>query len=80
MYMEQLSSTPPDAASLQPIVAPTLDEGPHLSYTVQWFFFSLCVVVGWVLAVRRSAASRSGKPPKKRKSAYIPIADDQSVS
>jgi cytochrome oxidase assembly protein ShyY1 len=79
MYIEQLESTPADAASLQPIVAPTLDEGPHLSYTMQWFFFSLCVVVGWVLAVRRSAASRSGKPAKKRKSAYIAIADDQSV-
>ena len=28
LYVEQLDSTPPDAASLQPIVAPTLDEGP----------------------------------------------------
>ena len=79
MYIEQLDSTPADAASLQPIVAPTLDEGPHLSYTIQWFIFSICVVVGWVLAVRRSAASRSGKPAKRRKSAYIPIADDESV-
>jgi cytochrome oxidase assembly protein ShyY1 len=80
MYVEQLESAPPDATSLEPIVAPTLDEGPHLSYTVQWFIFSACVIVGWVLAVRRSLATRSGKPPKKRRSAYIPIADDESVS
>src|SRR3954452_7665788 len=79
MYIEQLDSTPRDAGSLEPIVAPTLDEGPHLSYTIQWFIFSVCVLAGWVLAVRRSAASRSGKPAKRRKSAYIPIADDQSV-
>ncbi len=76
MYVEQLESTPPDDASLQPIVAPTLDEGPHLSYTIQWFIFSICVIVGWVLAVRRSIALRSGKVAKKRKSSYIPIADE----
>jgi len=80
MYVEQLESAPPDAKSLEPIVAPTLDEGPHLSYTIQWFIFSGCVIVGWVLAVRRSLATRSGKPTKKRRSAYIPIADDESVS
>jgi cytochrome oxidase assembly protein ShyY1 len=80
MYVEQLESAPADAASLQPIVAPTLDEGPHLSYTIQWFIFSGCVIVGWVLAVRRSIATRSGKVAKKRRSAYIPIADDESVS
>ena len=79
MYIEQLDSTPADASSLEPIVAPALDEGPHLSYTIQWFIFSVCVLVGWVLAVRRSAAIRSGKPAKRRKSAYIPIAEDQSV-
>jgi cytochrome oxidase assembly protein ShyY1 len=76
MYLEQLESNPPDDASLQPIVAPTLDEGPHLSYTIQWFIFSICVMVGWVLAVRRSIATRSGAPAKKRRSSYIPIAED----
>ena len=60
--------------------APTLDEGPHLSYTIQWFIFSICVIVGWVLAVRRSMAMRSGKVVKKRRSAYIPIADERSES
>ncbi|MEY2581526.1 MAG: hypothetical protein QOE09_1375 [Ilumatobacteraceae bacterium] len=79
MYVEQLESSPPDAAALEPIVAPTLDEGPHLSYTIQWFIFSVCVLAGWVLAVRRSLAVRSGKVSKKR-SAYIPIADEDSVS
>jgi cytochrome oxidase assembly protein ShyY1 len=76
MYVQQLKPTPP----LEEIAAPTLDEGPHLSYTIQWFIFSGCVIVGWVLAVRRSLATRSGKPTKKRRSAYVPIADDESAS
>jgi cytochrome oxidase assembly protein ShyY1 len=82
MYVDQepTRSTPPDAKSLEPIVAPnTSDEGPHLSYTIQWFIFSACALAGWGLAVRKSIATRSGKPPKKRKSAYVPIAEDQSV-
>jgi cytochrome oxidase assembly protein ShyY1 len=78
MYVEaQFAATP----AFQPIVGPdTSDEGPHLSYTIQWFIFSVCVMVGWVLAVRRSIATRSGKVTKKRRSGYIPIADDESVS
>jgi cytochrome oxidase assembly protein ShyY1 len=41
-----------------PVPAPTLDEGPHLSYAAQWFIFAVCVLIGWVLAVRRSIRSR----------------------
>jgi cytochrome oxidase assembly protein ShyY1 len=82
MYVDQepTRSTPPDAKSLEPILAPnTSDEGPHLSYTIQWFIFSACALAGWGLAVSRSMATRSGKPPRKRKSAYVPIAEDESV-
>jgi cytochrome oxidase assembly protein ShyY1 len=42
-----------------PVVLPELDNGPHLSYAIQWFIFSVCVVIGWVLAVRRSLAVRA---------------------
>ncbi len=80
MYVEQVKSTPADADSLQPIVPPNPGEGPHLSYAIQWFVFSACVIAGWVLAVRRSIALRSGKTAKKRESAYIPIADETSAS
>lgn len=59
MYVELVDSSPPEPASLPtPLDEPTLGEGSHLSYTVQWFIFSLCAVVGWVFAVRRSIASR----------------------
>lgn len=41
-----------------PVPAPTLDDGPHLSYAVQWFIFATSALVGWVLAVRRSIRTR----------------------
>jgi cytochrome oxidase assembly protein ShyY1 len=45
-----------DAATLPwPVPPPELGEGPHLSYAIQWFIFSVCAIVGWVFAVRRSA-------------------------
>jgi len=41
-----------------PTPPPSLDQGPHLSYAVQWFIFAVAVVVGWVLAIRKSLATR----------------------
>jgi len=48
--------TPSDPS---PVVLPELDNGPHLSYAIQWFIFTLCVAIGWVLAVRHSLAVRA---------------------
>jgi cytochrome oxidase assembly protein ShyY1 len=59
VYVDLLMSDPPEAPGLpEPVVRPPLGEGPHLSYAVQWFIFSACAAVGWVLAVRRSLATR----------------------
>jgi cytochrome oxidase assembly protein ShyY1 len=58
MYVDAYASRPADSAALQPVVKPDLRDGPHLSYAVQWFIFSVCAAVGWVLAVRYSAAKR----------------------
>ena len=41
-----------------PVLEPTLDEGPHLSYAMQWFIFAAAALVGWVLAIRRSIGTR----------------------
>jgi surfeit locus 1 family protein len=57
MYLDMLSSEPADPA-VAPVPDPQLDDGPHLSYAIQWCFFSLCAIAGWVLAVRRSARKR----------------------
>lgn len=58
MYVDVFESQPADADSLQPVLQPDLSEGPHLSYAVQWFVFSIAVAIGWVLAVRKSLRTR----------------------
>ncbi len=55
VYVELESSQPPDARGLTPVPLPDLDEGPHLSYAVQWFCFSALAVVGWFLVVHKTA-------------------------
>ncbi len=69
MYLDRLDSTPADPAAVEEIPLPALDEGPHMSYAIQWFIFTVCVGAGWWLAVRRSAhperrgRRRGGAPP-----------------
>lgn len=64
MYVDLIESSPPELPGLpEPVVAPDLSEGNHLSYAVQWFIFAVAVVVGWFLAVRRSASTRRAADP-----------------
>jgi len=58
MYIDAFASAPADSPTLQAVIEPELSEGPHLSYAVQWFIFSVAAGVGWVLAVRHSATQR----------------------
>lgn len=51
-------SDPPESDALLPVAPPELSDGPHLSYAIQWLIFATAVVVGWVLAVRRSYLTR----------------------
>ena len=54
----QLESQQPSGNDLPaPIPRPELDEGPHLSYAVQWFIFSLIAIIGYPLVIRRIAHS-----------------------
>lgn len=55
MFVELIASEPAVAETDPiPLSTPVLSEGNHLSYAFQWFIFSACVLIGWVLAVRRS--------------------------
>jgi cytochrome oxidase assembly protein ShyY1 len=59
VYVDLIESNPPEGGDWpEPVAAPTLGEGNHLSYAAQWFIFSTAVAVGWVLAVRRSIGTR----------------------
>lgn len=52
--ISMIASDPSDDSILRPVPPPTLGEGSHLSYAIQWLIFASCVVIGWTLAVRRS--------------------------
>jgi surfeit locus 1 family protein len=53
-YVEAISSVPEDGG-VTALPLPVLDEANHLSYALQWFTFAVCVLVGWILAIRRTA-------------------------
>ena len=53
IYVEVLDSQPPDSPELSRIAAPALSTGSHLSYTFQWFTFSVFVLAGWIIVIRR---------------------------
>lgn len=58
MYVDLIESVPAEADGLpEPVIAPDLSEGNHLSYAAQWFIFAIAAGIGWGLAVRRSAAT-----------------------
>ncbi len=58
MWLQLERQDPPPAEDALPIVLPEpdRDEGPHLSYAVQWFLFAAIGAVGWPLVLRRAAA------------------------
>jgi cytochrome oxidase assembly protein ShyY1 len=55
-----VQATEPDDPGLAAVPPPDLGEGPHLSYAVQWFLFSLVAVVGYPLLLRRRARESHG--------------------
>ena len=58
VYLDLRTSKPDQGTPPYPVPDPELTEGPHLSYMFQWFIFSAFAAVGWVFAVRHSAAKR----------------------
>jgi surfeit locus 1 family protein len=65
VWVELASSDPAGGAFPEPVPLPVLDEGPHLSYAVQWFIFSTIAIVGYPMILRRSArqeAQRANAP------------------
>jgi cytochrome oxidase assembly protein ShyY1 len=53
-YVQLIKEDPASTSQWPSAVAmPKLDEGSHLSYAVQWFFFSATAFTAWVFVVRR---------------------------
>lgn len=60
---------PADAPLLLP--EPEIDEGPHLSYALQWFVFALGALVGFGVLIRRTAADGAGAAEEAAPSARV---------
>ncbi|MFQ5558618.1 MAG: SURF1 family protein, partial [Acidimicrobiales bacterium] len=55
-----------------PIPPPDLSDGPHLSYAVQWFLFSVSTIVFYVLLLRRGLGVSIGRGRHQRASRSVP--------
>lgn len=52
----QLIEESPEASTMpEPLLRPSTDEGPHQSYSYQWYLFGLLGFVGYIYAARRHA-------------------------
>ena len=54
-YAELVASRPDSGVELKLIPAPEVSEGPHRSYALQWIFFAIMTVIGWIIMVRNEA-------------------------
>ncbi|APX03931.1 SURF1 family cytochrome oxidase biogenesis protein [Arthrobacter sp. QXT-31] len=54
-YGQLASETPPAAVTPQPFPVPSMDEGTHLSYSLQWFAFGILMFVAFGYAARQQA-------------------------
>ena len=66
-YVELIAAPGQDTVKPpRPLPLPTLDDGPHLSYAVQWFIFTICAAAGWIAVVRRQLREQrraAARPP-----------------
>lgn len=70
-YVQLIKESPASTSQWPSAVAmPELNEGSHLSYAVQWFFFSATAFTAWVFVVRRKLReSPSGQVAPEQTSA-----------
>lgn len=72
-YIQQISTQPPDPG-LTPVGLPSMDEGPHKSYAIQWVLFTGVALIGVALLIRNDIRTRR----KARAKAARLAASDQS--
>lgn len=54
MFLQLITESPTsDSPWPAKVPLPGLDNGPHLSYAFQWFFFCLVAFTAWVVVIRR---------------------------
>jgi surfeit locus 1 family protein len=59
MYVQLRSQSPPQPGRFPvPAALPTLGEGPHFSYAIQWFSFATIALMGCAVLLRRELRER----------------------
>lgn len=62
-YLQLIEESPSSKTEWPSMVSmPVLDEGSHLSYAFQWFFFSATALTAWVLVIRRKLRESISDP------------------
>lgn len=70
-FVQRTTQDPPDSGKIVPttLPPPALDEGPHLSYAIQWFSFTALALIGYPFLIWRTGrdeerlGSRGGGGP-----------------
>jgi len=75
MYGLLVSEDPAAADNPLPALRPVEDEGPHLSYALQWIAFGILAFVGLVWAVRRERKIAAGTAPIARRERDAEVED-----
>lgn len=77
LYLQLQSQSPRARTDLpRPVPKPELDEGPHLSYAIQWLIFTTVALVGYPLILRR----RAGEVAQEELEAELDRADPRDVA
>lgn len=64
-YGRLMAETPADAAYPLQMPRPSLNEGNHLSYALQWILFALLAIAALIWAIRREGMSAKGVTPRR---------------
>ena len=64
VYVELASESPAADPAPFPLPPPELSDGPHLSYTVQWFLFAAVGLIGYPLVLWRQSRIGQAKAPR----------------
>jgi cytochrome oxidase assembly protein ShyY1 len=75
-YAEVITAQPADSSQITAVDAPSLDEGPYLSYWFQWWLFAVIAVGAWVTIIRREAQHRIREAAEAAEEAEYDADDD----
>lgn len=84
-YVGLTEVKPAQSGNLKPMTTPELDEGPHLSYAVQWFCFTGIAVAGAGILIRgdlrdrKKALAKKARAEQRAREGAVATPDSQEV-